>query len=255
MLLILMYHRAGEGYYSNPVSVLRDHFTFLRERYPVVLPGEPLKPRRLNLCLTFDDARADFYAHIFPLLQEFSLKAVLGVPTAFIVENTRLGLSERIAVPEGDAMQGDVFQTKAPFCTWEELRIMARTGLVAPASHSHRHVDLTDPGHDASFEARQSKVLLEQQLDRPVSTFVYPFGSVNARAHQAVTQHYAHTMRIGKALNASWEPARQPLCRVSADRVSDVARLVRWGRLASYAFKSFANEFRAASGKWDTDES
>jgi len=250
MLLILMYHRAGEGYYSNPVSVLRSHFSYFREHYPAVLPGDVLKPRRLNLCLTFDDARADFYAHVFPLLQEFSLRAVLAVPTAFIVESTALGLPERIAVPEEQSMQGDVFRTKAPFCTWAELRSMAGSGSVAVASHSHQHVDLTYPGSDPYVEALHSKTLLEQQLGRPVSTFVYPFGRVNARAHQAVTQHYPYTMRIGSALNAHWAPRRQPLCRVSGDRVANVRGLLRWDRLAGYALKWFTNRLRAASGKW-----
>ena len=250
MLLILMYHRAAEGHYSNPVSVLRSHFSYFRERYPVVLPGEPLAPRRLNLCLTFDDAYADFYAYVFPLLQEFSLRVVLSVPTAFIVEKTVLGLPERIAMPEGRAMQGELSRAKAPLCTWEELRLMTGSGLVEVASHSHNHVNLTHPGTDPAAEALQSKTLLEQQLGRPVSTFVYPFGSVNARAHHVVTQHYAYSMRIGSALNANWTPRRQPLCRVSADRVADIEDLVRWDRLTDYAFKWFTNQLRAASGKW-----
>ncbi len=214
MLLILMYHRAVEGHYSNPVSVLRSHFSYFREHYPVVLPGETLAPRRLNLCLTFDDAYADFYAYVFPLLQEFSLRAVLAVPTAFIIERTLLGLADRIAVDEDQAMHGDLFGAKAPFCTWEELRLMAGSGLVEVASHSHRHVDMTHPANDPAVEALRSKTLLEQQLNRRVSTFVYPFGKVNAWAHHQVTQHYAYAMRIGSALNASWAPRRQPLCRV-----------------------------------------
>jgi peptidoglycan/xylan/chitin deacetylase (PgdA/CDA1 family) len=250
MLLILMYHRAAEGHYSNPVSVLRSHFSYIRERYPVVLPGEALAPRRLSLCLTFDDAYADFFAYVFPLLQEFSLRVVLGVPTAFIIERTALGLPERLAVAEKQAMQGELFRSKAPFCTWAELRLMAGSGLVEVASHSHGHVNLTLPGSDPAAEALRSKTLLEQQLDRRVSTFVYPFGSVDARAHQQVTQHYAYAMRIGSALNANWNSRRQPLCRVSGDRVADIRRVLRWNRLAGYAFKWFGNGLRSALGKW-----
>ncbi len=250
MLLILMYHRAGEGYYSNPVSVLRSHFSFFRERYPVVLPGEALKPRRLNLCLTFDDARADFYAHVFPLLQELSLRAVLAVPTAFIVESTALGFPERIAVAEEASHARRGLSHESAVLYLGRLRTMADSGLVEVASHSHRHVNVSHPESDPSAEALQSKTRLEQQLGRRVSTFVYPFGRVNARAHQAVTQHYAYTMRIGSALNASWTPPGQPLCRVSGDRVADVKPLLRWDRLAGYTFKWFANGLRAASGKW-----
>jgi len=245
-----MYHRAGDGLYGNPVPVLRAHFAYLQRHCRVVLPGEPLRSRQLNLCLTFDDAYADFYAHVFPLLQQFSLRAVLAVPTAFVVEQTGASLEERLSVPHETAMQGEVFMTKAPFCTWAELQQMTASGLVQAASHSHRHQDMTRPEMDVGFEAVQSKTLLEQRLGRQVSTFVYPFGKVNARAHGIVTQHYPYAMRIGSALNRNWSPRRQPLCRVEADQTPEIARLLRWNRVASYGLKWMANGARAAFGKW-----
>jgi len=216
----------------------------------VVLPGEPVRPGRLSVCLTFDDAYADFYAHVFPLLEKFSLRALLAVPTAFVISQTSLPLAERLSVTQNEAMRGEFFQSRAPFCTWEELRRMVSSGWVQVASHSHRHLDLRRDDVDVEHEAAHSKSLLEQNLGCPVSTFVYPFGSVNARSHAIIMRHYAFAMRVGSALNSDWYPRRQPLCRLGADNVPDIACRLRWYRLAAWSLKWMANGLRAAAGKW-----
>ncbi|HLZ54847.1 MAG TPA: polysaccharide deacetylase family protein [Verrucomicrobiae bacterium] len=232
------------------MPVLEEHFAFLRRRFDVVLPGEPLRPGRLSVCLSFDDGYADFYAHVFPLLEKFSLRALLAVPTAFILPETVVPMAERLSVTQSEAMQGELFQTRAPFCTWEELRRMVSSGRVQIASHSHRHLDLRRDDVDVEFEAAHSKSLLEQNLGCRISTFVYPFGSVNARAHSTVMRHYSFALRVGSALNSSWRPYRQPLCRVGADETPDLARRLHWHHRATYALKWGANLLRAARGKW-----
>ena len=252
MLLILMYHRAIECRLGNPISTLRSHFELLREHGGNVLPGDPLRPDPLNICLTFDDAYADFYSHVFPLLKEFSLRAVVAVPTKFIIDRTSLSLEERLSVsPDNDtAMQAEIFEQKAPFCTWEELREMTASGLVQAASHSHSHINMKRRDSDIEFEAAHSKELLERNLGMPVSTFVYPFGACDARSHAIVKKHYPYAMRIGGALNLTWTPRRQPLCRVEADGTPDLATLLTRTRLAKFRAKWFANSLRAAAGKW-----
>jgi len=251
MLLILMYHRAVAGPYGNSVPTLRAHFAHLRTAYPIVLPGESLAANRLNVCLTFDDAFVDFHAFVFPLLRECSLRAVLSVPTGFIIPESHLSVEERLSVAPEEAMRGRMFQLKAPFCSWSELREMADSGLVSIASHSHQHVDLTRSAADLEFEVLQSKRVLERQLGREVSTFVYPFGRTDARAHALVKRHYPFAMRIGGALNAGWTPSRQPLSRVGADGVRDIRQLLRWDRLVACQLKGLANSLRAAWGKWE----
>jgi peptidoglycan/xylan/chitin deacetylase (PgdA/CDA1 family) len=247
-----MYHRAVECRLGNPVSTLRPHFTLLRARGGVILPGEPLRQGQLNICLTFDDAYADFYARVFPLLKEFSLRALVAVPTKFILEKTALSTDERLSVSADNdaAMRGKLFETKAPFCTWEELREMTATGVVQAASHSHSHANLKQPEADVEFEAAHSKKLLEQSLRAPVTTFVYPFGGCDARSHRIIKKHYDYAARIGGALNTGWHPRRQPLCRVEADRTPDLAKLLTRTRLTMFRAKWFANSFRARLGKW-----
>jgi peptidoglycan/xylan/chitin deacetylase (PgdA/CDA1 family) len=251
MLLILGYHRTEYGRYSNPVPVLRSHFEHVKRNFNVVLPGEPLHPRRLNVCITFDDAFVDFYAHVFPLLGEFSIRALLGVSTAFILESTGRSMEDRLSTPEEHATHWDRLWTKAPFCTWEELDRMAASGLVQIASHSHRHIDMTHPDANAALEAVESKNLLERRLKCHVSTFVYPFGKVNPASHLVVRRNYDFSMRLGSALNFGWSSWKQPLCRVQADNVSDIAKHLRRGRLMLFRLKGFANLLRAGLGKWD----
>jgi len=252
MLLILMYHRvaAPELGLGNPPAVLAAHLATLRARANVVLPGEPLHPRRLNVCLTFDDAYADFYCRAFPLLQEYGLRAVLAVPTAYILAQTAVPRETRLAVPQAAAMQGETFREQAPFCTWAELREMQASGSVQMASHSHSHPDMRRSDTDVDYECRHSRELLEQNLGQPVVTFIYPYGSVNARAHQAVSRHYAYGMRVGAALNHNWQPRNQPLCRVGADHLPEIATRLRWPSRAGYGLKMLGNQFRAALGKW-----
>ncbi len=251
MLLILAYHRAVHGRYNNSVAVLRSHFEYIKRNYQVVLPGEPLHPHELNICLVFDDAFADFYFHVYPLLEEFSLRAVLSVSTAFILESTGRSMEERLSTPEEHATKWDLFWRKAPFCTWGELERMVAGGLIQIASHSHRHRDMTHPEADVVFEALESRRVLERRLKCQVSTFVYPFGKVNAAAHLVVRQNYAFAMRIGSALNRDWSSWKQPLCRVPADDVPDISRILRPNRLMLYGLKWMGNGLRAGVGKWD----
>src|SRR5262245_40280321 len=113
MLLALMYHRtsAGPGVdkYANSVAMLRDHFMFLKEHYPLLLPGDSLSKQRLSVCLTFDDATFDFYHFIFPLLKEMNIRALLGVPVHYILEKTDLSPEERLSVPYPLMMQEGFF--------------------------------------------------------------------------------------------------------------------------------------------------
>lgn len=211
-----MYHRVGRGKHANSKSTLIDHFDYIR-RFPNVLPGEPLKRGKTSICLTFDDATFDFYHYVFPLLKEYNLRAVLGVPVRYILEKTELTAKERLSIPYTMAMQDGFFEQKAPFCTWEELREMVASGLVHVASHSFAHCNLTFPFVNLQREVIESKRILEEQLDQPISSFIYPFGRVNRRLHEFVMQHYRFAFRIGSAVNWRWSSTKRPISRIKAD--------------------------------------
>lgn len=198
-----MYHRVGEGKHANTYQTFVEHLENLA-RYRVVLPGEKLSLFQLSVCLTFDDATYDFYHYVFPLLKQFNMRAILGVPVRYIMESTNLCPEERLAVPYTLAMQDGFFDKKVPFCTWDEIKEMLASGHVHIASHSFMHANLTFPFVDLKREVVTSKEILEKRLGQPVSSFIYPFGKVNKAVHAYVKQHYSYAFRIGSALNFGW---------------------------------------------------
>ncbi len=222
-----MYHRTGAGpgvdKYANSQEMLRDHLMFLREHYPIVLPGDPLVKRKLSVCLTFDDATFDFYHFIYPLLKELQIRVLLGVPVHYILDKTTLPVEERLSVPYSLMMQEGFFDQKVPFCTWQELDEMVSSGLVEVASHSYLHCNLTFPFVDLNREVVLSKEILEKRVAQPVSSFIYPFGKMSLAVHEYVSQHYPYAFRIGSSLNFGWGNNSKPLNRVSADNLSSTA--------------------------------
>ena len=235
-MLTLLYHRVGGGKHANSLETLDQHFAWISKRFQTVLPGDATKG---SICLTFDDASFDFYHFVFPLLKKYKMRALLGVVTRYVLEKSDLSAEERLSVPYTMAMQDGFFDTKAPFCTWEELREMVKSGLVEVASHSHMHCNLTFPFVDLNREVVQSREILEAKLPQTVSSFIYPFGKVNERVHTFVSTHYAFAFRIGNGANRGWSQ-KKPLMRVSCDNMKrpDEPFLVanRW----KYALKSLA---------------
>lgn len=239
--MILMYHRVGEGKHSNSKETLFSHLKFLSHHYPIVLPGEALSPKEINICLTFDDALYDFYAEVFPLLQKLRIRALLGIPVKYILEKTSVSSKIRLAVPYYRAMEEGIYGTRAPFCTWEELMEMVLSGYTEPASHSFSHQNMLFEGSDDFLEVKHSKDLLERRLKRDISTFIYPFGRTNRKIQNTVACHYSFSMRIGGALNWGWGGSSRALCRFPADNLNDIRDLLRWHKRIQSYFKLMMN--------------
>lgn len=207
-LLVLMYHKIFEPTAPDLIKKFEAHLKYLSQHFSLVLPNDPLDSKRLNICLTFDDAYYDFYSHVFPLLQQYQAKALLAVPTSYILDNTSLSSEMRLSVPYPRGMHQKLFETHAPFCTWQELKAMAKTPYVELASHSHTHIHLARELYtekDFERELQLSKQLIETHTEVPVQSFVYPFGNFSRNLDKKVHSLYPYTFRIGSALNASWQ--------------------------------------------------
>jgi peptidoglycan/xylan/chitin deacetylase (PgdA/CDA1 family) len=217
MLIAPLYHKIGNGKYANSLKKLEQHLAYVAVHFPTVLPGN-LLPKGTSVCLTFDDAFFDFYHLIFPLLQKYSLKALLAVPTAYIPESTDLPSQKRLK-------KVATFPDKAPpipspaFCTWKELRVLSQSPLIQIASHSLHHSPLTSKHVDLESELFLSKKLLEKKLSIPITSFVYPFGLFNQKTQVLAKKHYKYIFRIGNAQNISWENTNQLLYRINADEL------------------------------------
>lgn len=200
-MLALMYHRARGGPMGNSPAMLDAHFARIAERHACVLPGDPLSDERLNVCITFDDAYADFYHDVFPLLRRHKLRALLAVPLGFVSD---------LPGDQGGMTPGD------RHCTWTQLREMAHSGHVKMASHGFTHRALgTNDDVNLYTEVLVSQTMLSSRLDHPVDTFVFPYGKFSAAALNCVRQSYRYAFRIGGAANEDWSAPL--LYRVNAD--------------------------------------
>ena len=243
MLLTFSYHRINSDKYSNPYKMIEEHLTHIANKYKVVLPRDKLNPFKLNICLSFDDAFYDFYKYVYPLLKKLRIKAVLAIPIKYILETTNVDDEIRLNVPYKDAMKDDVYKTKAPFCSWQEIKEMASSNLVEIASHSYNHVNLIN-SKNLDLEIIKSKEIIEKKLQTEITTFVYPMGKFNEKIHKKVKEHYKYAMRLGSAINFSWKNISSITYRVMGDNLKTKNENLKVKNYISYFWFFFLNTFR-----------
>jgi len=218
-LLVLMLHRARAGREREPGAALEALLALVARSFNCVLPGEPLDRRRLNVCLTFDDAYYDVFTLLPPLLERHDLRAVMAVPTGLIRESANTPAAERLEVPLAEAL---ALPESGGLCTWPELESLAATGRFAFAAHGHTHVRLRRRSADIDREVVEPRRLLERCLSARVESFVYPIGHFDREVHALVRRHYRYAFRIGQASNAGWDAP--VLYRVDAERMAPPER-------------------------------
>ncbi|GAA3161368.1 MULTISPECIES: polysaccharide deacetylase family protein [Streptomyces] len=120
--------------------------------------------------LTFDDGYTDFLTGALPLLRRYDCGATL-----FVLPG-RLG---------GDNAW-DPLGPRKPLLTADGIRRAAAEGIEI-GSHGLTHVDLTRADDAAlTAEVAESRARLTELTGAPVDGFCYPYGTVDARAVEAV---------------------------------------------------------------------
>lgn len=201
-LPILMYHNVVEdGQECNDMTVtvgkLREDFQYLLDQgYTPVLPRElaeggevPEKP----VMITFDDGYISNYTLLYPLLEEYGVKATICA---------------MVSMPDIPADN---------FCSWNMYREMTESGLVEVASHTYLLHNLDGragtftPGgingiermpeeSDADFQTRvlddiqKSYDRIEEELGQPPTCFAYPYGIVEPDAQELVETLFPVTL-------------------------------------------------------------
>jgi peptidoglycan/xylan/chitin deacetylase (PgdA/CDA1 family) len=96
------------------------------------------------------------------------------------------------------------------FLTWEEVRIMRRSGYISFGSHTMRHCTLGAEQSDCLHEElRNSRRAIELQLQEEVRILAYPNGSWNQRVTEAAKQAgYSHCFTTG---HGTFRPATNPM--------------------------------------------
>lgn len=162
---ILLYHRVGpeiDDYTVSPIRFQNDMKTLSSKGYTCLSlqqvkqhledPSIPLPDK--PLMLTLDDGYLDNYTNVFPILQQYAMKASFYIITGMVGAEDRL--------------------------TASQIREMAAAGMDF-GSHTvtHRFLASLTPT-EMKTELTQSKFDLEQLLGKSVDFIAYPGGSYNS---------------------------------------------------------------------------
>ncbi len=200
MFLALMYHHINNKKYSNNLELIEKHFEYIAQNFQPVFCNET----KYNNCimLVFDDAFFDFYYYVFPLLKKYNLKAILSVPTKYIVDQTEVKYQKRLSITHDDIMYNKHALQFTPFCTWTELKEMSDSKYVKIASHSVNHTNLiTLNNNNIKFELRESQKIIENKLKIKCDIFTYPYGNHNHYIKTMVNKYYKYDVTIGNIYN------------------------------------------------------
>ena len=151
----------------------------------------PEKP----IVITFDDGYLTNYTYGFPIIQKYKVKT-----TIFIVTDT-------VGKDTGN-----------PHFTWEQAKIMQRSGLVSIQSHTNTHEDiLTLDNYNVIRELRLSRYMIEKNLEIKCDILAFPFGNCNdAVVDAAHKAGYKVVAKVGeKGKNLLYNTRTTPFTRVT----------------------------------------
>jgi peptidoglycan/xylan/chitin deacetylase (PgdA/CDA1 family) len=181
-VLVLCYHAVSPDWpaaLSTTPELLEAHLRLLAGRgyrgatFTDVVTGPP--PAGRVAVITFDDAYRSILTRARPILAAHGFPATVFVPTDWV------GRDEPMAWPGIDRWLGGPHEPDLYPLDWKELAELADDGWEV-GSHSCSHPRLTALD-DAALdrELGLSRALVERHLDRPCSSFAYPYGDVDDR--------------------------------------------------------------------------
>lgn len=173
VLPILMYHSVDENENITKLSVspatFRNQMLFLKNHnYNIISLSKIVELIKTNapipsktVCITFDDGFENNFTYAFTVLKELKIPA-----TIFIIS-------------------GNI--DKQNYCTSEQIKEIANSGIVSIGAHTASHKFLPDiDENQAIYEIEQSKKSIENLINKPVEHFAYPGGGFNQRVRQYV---------------------------------------------------------------------
>ena len=231
-MISIMYHHVNSDRCSNDLAIFEEHLKYIKNNCKTIFPGQENTSK--SVCLTFDDTYADFYFLIFPLLKKYNLKALLAIPSKYILDDTEEEAENRMNFEHNDLFEN---YQKATFCTYKELKQMQESGLVVFGSHSHSHIDLTQKEVDLDLELRVSKEILEDKLNTKIDSFIFPFGKYNQNILKESKKYYQYNFRIGNAIHKDFSGINGAIYRVDGDNLKTADEIFKTTKLLKYKFK------------------
>ncbi|MGL5051111.1 MAG: polysaccharide deacetylase family protein [Fusobacteriaceae bacterium] len=197
-LPIFMYHRViktkdEEGIFGTYVyeSELKKQFQYLKSSGIETITFQDVKDGILEkkgkyIILTFDDGYKDNYTILYPLLKEFSFKAVIYPVTN---EDYNSWDSDNSINPE----------KKLELMSWKEMYELKESGLVEFGAHTKTHCNLLKTSKLQFLEEiRDSKLELEKRLSINVLSFAYPYGFFT-KEHKDMLKEFGYVYGVATA--------------------------------------------------------
>jgi len=152
-------------------------------------PGGPSLPPR-PVVITFDDGFADFHSAALPVLETHRLASTLYVATRYMGGTAGWLVREK--------------EQERPMLSREQLHDVVER-RVHVGAHSHTHPRLDELGAARSRdEIERSKAILEDELQRPVTTFAYPHGCYSRRVRdQVIEAGYTSSAAVRHAMSST----------------------------------------------------
>ncbi|RTL60839.1 MAG: polysaccharide deacetylase family protein [Sphingobacteriales bacterium] len=170
-LPVLMYHKVTEDnkredYLTISVSRLKQQIDYLAKKgYTPILLSDllnyhfkqvdlPVKP----VLITFDDGYKDNYTHLYPLLQQYNMKASVFLVAKFLEE-------------------GSVAEKESEYLSFDDLKKMAlpyvEFGL---HSYDHKNYATLSPA-EADADIKKMKEVFDKEGVNYQPCFAYPYGA------------------------------------------------------------------------------
>lgn len=143
--------------------------------------GRGIKGR--YFCVTFDDGFKNCATNALPVLVENKCKAIFFVSTDYVGCDVR---ADEETVRRFLSLCGDAYPLPVEFLTWDDCRMLVRTGM-AVGSHSSSHMPFNRlTGEEIKSEIIESKQKIERELGAECRHFCCPWG-VPGRFYEAET--------------------------------------------------------------------
>lgn len=185
-LPVLTYHSLDDSssVLSTPPAVFAEHMRILYDQGVATVSlaeaAEALQQGRVParaVAITFDDGFRSAYELALPELARYGFTATVFLVTDYCERDNSWPTQPAGAL-------------RRPLLGWSEVRALSRAGLVIGA-HSRTHPDLTRlSAGEAEAEMVGSKRAIEDEIQRPVEAFAYPYGCCNETIKRLASAHF-----------------------------------------------------------------
>jgi len=137
---VFVFHTVNAEEFEEQLKYLsvNGYNTLSVNEYYKSITGKKIEDK--SVLLTFDDGRSSFWRIAFPLLKKYKMKATLFVIPG--ITNNRKSLPSLDDIWQKKITAKEFFnidKDDKEYCSWEELKIMHRSGLIDIESHTLLH--------------------------------------------------------------------------------------------------------------------